>query len=782
MAKKLLLFLLFPLALLGQGNQAPVPPTLGPDGHPKPFATISFCTNPANATPCTNYAQVYSDVALTQPINQSTNPLTTDALGNAPSFYAAPGLYQWTVSGRGIATPQGPYLITVPCVPGNACFGATRFSTLGTALSSSDFSVGTGWGTGASIGGITGNDSMFEFTVTAGTSPVVDPTVTLTFHDGPWSVINGIQAKFVGGTGGVADILPSNTLSAVTLTYMGLPVSGSTYTISVLVGGQSGVVFSQTFVNAVLESPTGPQTITGPNALNLQGPVAFTANNTHTGIETFSNIDSTGYVTGSPYACTDVGINAALAAYNIVDFSACSTVSLASSVPVAAHQTLRGSLNSKIQVTSAALNAFTLVPSAQIKNIWFDCGNQPSYSGSVFSMTTPVSNSVADQTGIENVLITCNAVTTGNGLLLSSSTNGAGIAFLNVSHWRQMGLANGALLTASNNGWVNGNHFTDVEWSYSVYGWHLTPNGGQINGNICDPCSYQNGTPTITGIMQDGTTTANDSVANNFFYGSIWDATTPITISNSKSTANSFQGRWDGTPSDTTAANFYMGASLSPGGNYGLYLPTFLAFGVASGDFIEAIGTGTGGKSVHTQNAGGNLLMGIDNSTGSAFGHSAYASNWYSPSNDTWFTTPHSYFTGSTALNEITAPPGVSGFDVCYGDSTAHAVKCSFNNGAFSQLTRFVDMGQIFNAAGTQQTTPHVVEDSGTLTTGSPSTATITLTGSAIFTSGTSYNCSVTNKTTQANPLKISYTSGSVFVVTGPNTVTDAFSFICIGN
>lgn len=87
-----------------------------------------------------------------------------------------------------------------------------------------------------------------------------------------------------------------------------------------------------------------------------------------------------------------------------------------------------------------------------------------------------------------------------------------------------------------------------------------------------------------------------------------------------------------------------------------------------------------------------------------------------------------------------------------------------------------------YNAAGAQQTNLHIVEDSGTLTSSSPSTVTITLTGSAAFTSSSSYNCSVTNKTTQANPLKITYTDGSHFVVTGPNTVTDSFSFVCVGN
>jgi hypothetical protein len=88
----------------------------------------------------------------------------------------------------------------------------------------------------------------------------------------------------------------------------------------------------------------------------------------------------------------------------------------------------------------------------------------------------------------------------------------------------------------------------------------------------------------------------------------------------------------------------------------------------------------------------------------------------------------------------------------------------------------------VYNAAGTIQNGAHTVSDSGTLSSGTPSTVTVTLTGSAAFTSSSSYNCTVTNKTTQANPLKVTYSSGSSFVVTGPNTVTDGFSFICVGN
>src|SRR5713226_9396673 len=60
-----------------------------------------------------------------------------------------------------------------------------------------------------------------------GSSPSIQPTVTLTFNTGyanpPMSIM-----KMTGGTGVVADILASNTLSQSVLTYDGLPVSGKT--------------------------------------------------------------------------------------------------------------------------------------------------------------------------------------------------------------------------------------------------------------------------------------------------------------------------------------------------------------------------------------------------------------------------------------------------------------------------------------------------------------------------------------------------------------------------
>jgi len=129
----------------------------------------------------------------------------------------------------------------------------------------------------------------------------------------------------------------------------------------------------------------------------------------------------------------------------------------------------------------------------------------------------------------------------------------------------------------------------------------------------------------------------------------------------------------------------------------------------------------------------------------------------------------------------IALPGGTTGFADVTCDTGTSTLKLS-NNDAYSQISRFVDMGRVYNDAGTQQTSPHIVVDGGALTSGTPSTLNVTLSGSAAFSNGSSYKCGVTNQATAANSLKITYTDGSHFVITGPNTVTDAVGWVCAGN
>lgn len=124
--------LLLCASALAQNNLVPVPPVfLGPSTAPRLGAnlTITFCTSTATGAPCTPLAQAYSDTTNSNPINQGATPLKTDSLGNAPVFYAAPGQYSFTVTGPGVGTPQGPYQITVSCIPGTTCVATTSNNT-----------------------------------------------------------------------------------------------------------------------------------------------------------------------------------------------------------------------------------------------------------------------------------------------------------------------------------------------------------------------------------------------------------------------------------------------------------------------------------------------------------------------------------------------------------------------------------------------------------------------------------------------------------------------------
>lgn len=69
---------------------------------------------------------------------------------------------------------------------------------------------------------------------------------------------------------------------------------------------------------------------------------------------------------------------------------------------------------------------------------------------------------------------------------------------------------------------------------------------------------------------------------------------------------------------------------------------------------------------------------------------------------------------------------------------------------------------------------------SAPLVSGTPSVATVTGISPA-FTSSSSFVCTATNATTQANPIKVVNASSSSITLTGPNTVTDTVNYICVG-
>lgn len=110
----------------------------------------------------------------------------------------------------------------------------------GTVLTSDNFSLTTGWGTGATIGAIRGTDENFALTITAGPGVAANPVVTATFADGNWPTVPVGFVVFTGGTGaGVAPFGINQTPNSSGLVFQTFftPVNGLTYTFSVLAMG-----------------------------------------------------------------------------------------------------------------------------------------------------------------------------------------------------------------------------------------------------------------------------------------------------------------------------------------------------------------------------------------------------------------------------------------------------------------------------------------------------------------------------------------------------------------
>ena len=97
----------------------------------------------------------------------------------------------------------------------------------GTAVSGANFAT-SGWGTGATITNIQGYQGRCQVTMTAGTTPSISPTVTLTFPvaypNAPLSI--GIMTD---GSGVFTPLRVTTTTTQAIFTYTSLPVATKTY-------------------------------------------------------------------------------------------------------------------------------------------------------------------------------------------------------------------------------------------------------------------------------------------------------------------------------------------------------------------------------------------------------------------------------------------------------------------------------------------------------------------------------------------------------------------------
>lgn len=86
------------------------------------------------------------------------------------------------------------------------------------------------------------------------------------------------------------------------------------------------------------------------------------------------------------------------------------------------------------------------------------------------------------------------------------------------------------------------------------------------------------------------------------------------------------------------------------------------------------------------------------------------------------------------------------------------------------------EIAPVYNTSGTLQSNAHQVIGSGTAT---GTALVVTLSGSAIFTSSSSYGCVVDDQ--GSLPVAITYTSGSSFTITDAGT-GNVMRYVCTGN
>jgi hypothetical protein len=96
-------------------------------------------------------------------------------------------------------------------------------------------------------------------------------------------------------------------------------------------------------------------------------------------------------------------------------------------------------------------------------------------------------------------------------------------------------------------------------------------------------------------------------------------------------------------------------------------------------------------------------------------------------------------------------------------------------------LSQLYDCGRSAAASCALKPTPRTIIGSAPLSSGTPSTVTVTGINPA-FTSSTSYKCTLSEETdATSNPLRITYSSGSSFTITGSDKVTDTIGYVCSG-
>lgn len=198
-----------------------------------PTITSTIANSTQNAFSCTVTAG--SSATAANPTVTLTFPVP---FGTAPIFTCSPG----------VANPTSGYWIFVSSTANTALFqwigtptatdvyilDAIALNPIAPGITSAAFAASSGWGTGPTVGPVTGNQAAFQISITAQASTGANPTITLTIP----AALVGIATYVVSrgdsysGAGYWAVVDASSTTTTVVFKFVGTPTATHTYTLN----------------------------------------------------------------------------------------------------------------------------------------------------------------------------------------------------------------------------------------------------------------------------------------------------------------------------------------------------------------------------------------------------------------------------------------------------------------------------------------------------------------------------------------------------------------------
>lgn len=334
---------------------------------------------------------------------------------------------------------------------------------------------------------------------------------------------------------------------------------------------------------------------------------------------------------------------------------------------------------------------------------------------------------------------------------IGSETPNTG-AFTSLSVANTFSVQNGSdVITANNNGnnvlVFTGSGGSNAKFlaTTSMGGFIVAP-GAAVNDGVAIKSDFVN-TAVLQGLNTSGTpghdtnlTLYRPASTNNAFLG--------VTMSADPAAE---QHLWMGTD---YVKNRYVFTQTTAG--TGSYLPTAFRNGQA-----DAFVVGSGATPPTTFYGGGVVLAGTEGNQ------------------VTWTLGGQTWSWNMASGGNLYVHDGTNNkFPLTFVKNATAALAFSGSTSAFTGNVSATGTGAmpLYSTSGVGVNAPHMVQGAVALSSGS---ATVTLSGSAVFSSTSTYTCTA-NDTTAANAVKVSQSSGTSITFTG--TGTDSVQFICTGN